>query len=178
MTSSEAVGRCTGAVRDASRGQALAELAVLAHQLEAAVARLGETGDEVASDESRRELVAWLSDDLRPPLAGIRALIALLADGTVNDAAIVARCHRRLTRETERLSALVDDLLELSRVQADTALDHDHRDAAVSVREVSRVIPGPGPSRGFDLAYRAEAARHPCDGGDVAVHRPLAGSRR
>ncbi|ADD40434.1 sensor histidine kinase [Stackebrandtia nassauensis] len=66
----------------------------------------------------RRELVAWVSHDLRTPLAGLRALTEALDDGVVRDEAGVAEYHRRIRDETMRMSRLVDDLFELSRINA------------------------------------------------------------
>lgn len=95
------------------------ELAALAAELEAMSHRLEETRTrERALEASRRELVAWVSHDLRTPLAGIRAIAEALEDGVVTDPAEVARYYRTLRRETDRLSALVDDLFELSRITA------------------------------------------------------------
>lgn len=69
-------------------------------------------------EEARRELVAWVSHDLRTPLAGIRAMVEALEDGVVSDAATVSRYHRAIAAETSQLARLVEDLLELSRVQS------------------------------------------------------------
>lgn len=66
----------------------------------------------------RRELVAWVSHDLRTPLAGLRALTEALDDGVVTDPGDVAEYHRRIRNETMRMSRLVDDLFELSRINA------------------------------------------------------------
>ena len=73
---------------------------------------------EHALEASRRELVAWVSHDLRTPLAGIRALTEALEDGVVDDSATVARYYRTIRLEADRLSELVDDLFELSRIEA------------------------------------------------------------
>jgi signal transduction histidine kinase len=70
-------------------------------------------------ERSRRELVAWVSHDLRTPLAGIRAIAEALADGVVGDEATVARYYEILVTESERLGRLIDDLFELSRIHAD-----------------------------------------------------------
>jgi signal transduction histidine kinase len=70
-------------------------------------------------EQSRRELVAWVSHDLRTPLAGIRAMVEALDDGVVSDEGTVRRYHRQLGEEVERLARLVDDLFELSRIEAD-----------------------------------------------------------
>ncbi len=69
-------------------------------------------------EASRRELVAWVSHDLRTPLAGLRAMAEALEDGVVSDPATVAEYHRRIRGETDRMAALVDDLFELSRINA------------------------------------------------------------
>jgi signal transduction histidine kinase len=102
-----------------------AELEILARELEAMSRRLVASQDrEELLDRSRRELIAWVSHDLRTPLAGIRAMAEALHDGVVNDEATVARYHRTIQSETERLSNLVDDLFELSRIQADAVNLH------------------------------------------------------
>jgi signal transduction histidine kinase len=75
---------------------------------------------ERALESSRRELVAWVSHDLRTPIAGIRAMVEALDDGVVSNPAEVTRYHRHLVSEADRLAQLVDDLFELSRIEADT----------------------------------------------------------
>ena len=69
-------------------------------------------------EQSRRELVAWVSHDLRTPLAGLRAMTEALEDGLADDPATVARYHRAMRDEVEQLARLIDDLFELSRAQA------------------------------------------------------------
>jgi signal transduction histidine kinase len=98
---------------------ATTELAVLARELERMSAQLDEArGREAALEAARRELVAWVSHDLRTPLAAVRAMAEALEDGVVSDPATVARYHRQLGLEVDRLAGLVDDLFELSRTQA------------------------------------------------------------
>jgi signal transduction histidine kinase len=69
-------------------------------------------------EASRRELVAWVSHDLRTPLAGLRAMAEALEDGVVADPSTVAEYHQRIRLETDRMARLVDDLFELSRINA------------------------------------------------------------
>ncbi|HEV2087388.1 MAG TPA: HAMP domain-containing sensor histidine kinase [Cryptosporangiaceae bacterium] len=69
-------------------------------------------------ERSRREVVAWVSHDLRTPLAGMRAMAEALEDGVVSDAATVGDYHRRIRVETDRMAGLVDDLFEMSRINA------------------------------------------------------------
>jgi signal transduction histidine kinase len=69
-------------------------------------------------EASRRELVAWVSHDLRTPLAGLRAMAEALEDGVVGDPETIAEYHHRIRLETDRMASLVDDLFELSRINA------------------------------------------------------------
>jgi signal transduction histidine kinase len=69
-------------------------------------------------EAGRRDLVAWVSHDLRTPLAGLRAMAEALEDRVVSDADSVAEYHRRIRGETDRMTRLVDDLFELSRINA------------------------------------------------------------
>ena len=78
--------------------------------------RLAEARDEVATlDASRRELVAWISHDLRTPLAGLRAMAEALEDGLADDP---QRFHRQMRTQVDHLSAMVDDLFELSKIHS------------------------------------------------------------
>jgi hypothetical protein len=94
---------------------------------------------ERAIEASRRELVAWISHDLRSPLASIRALAEALEDQVVTDQCDVERYHRSIRLESERLSALVDDLFELSKLQAGT-----ERDSSNTI-EIGDPYPTPSP---------------------------------
>jgi signal transduction histidine kinase len=96
-----------------------AEFSILAGELEAMSRRLDEARRKGrALEASRRELVAWVSHDLRTPLAGIRAMAEALEDRVVSDPATVSAYCANLRVETDRLAALVDDLFELSVIQA------------------------------------------------------------
>ncbi|MFI8292222.1 sensor histidine kinase [Streptomyces sp. ms191] len=102
----------------APHGTATAELAALTRELAATSARLDASrGRERALEASRRELVAWISHDLRTPLAGLRAMAEALEDGIAADP---ARYHRQIRTEVERLTVMVTDLFELSRIHAGT----------------------------------------------------------
>jgi signal transduction histidine kinase len=96
-----------------------AELTALSHTLNATHVRLVEARErERALEASRRELVAWISHDLRTPLAGIRATAEALTDGLVTDPTAMERYHRLILADAERLTGMVDDLFELARLQA------------------------------------------------------------
>ena len=107
----------------ATTGIGITELRELAHGLELASAQLRSSRDrERALDRSRRELVSWVSHDLRSPLASIRALAEALEDGIAADDHDRTRYYQSIRQESERLTALVDDLFVLSRLQAGAAI--------------------------------------------------------
>ncbi|MFE0102503.1 sensor histidine kinase [Streptomyces sp. NPDC059009] len=97
-------------------GPATAELAALSRELAATSAKLTESRErERLLETSRRELVAWISHDLRTPLAGLRAMAEALEDGVAADP---DRYLRQIRTEVERLNGMVSDLFELSRIHA------------------------------------------------------------
>ncbi len=107
-----ALGDGTVVTMDASGS----ELAAVAGELARTSRRLDEARAEVeAMDQSRREFVAWISHDLRTPLAGLRAMAEALEDGLADDP---QRFHRQMRVQVDHLSDLVDDLFELSKIES------------------------------------------------------------
>jgi len=72
-------------------------------------------GDLDDADRQRRELIANVSHELRTPISALRAVLENLVDGvTPADPATL----RTALAQSERLSDLVTDLLDLSRIDA------------------------------------------------------------
>ncbi len=93
-----------------------AELQGLSDELARTSLRLQESRRrEGRLEASRRELVSWVSHDLRTPLAGLRAMAEALEDGLADDP---ERYHRQIRAEVERMARMVDDLFELSQIHA------------------------------------------------------------
>jgi len=72
---------------------------------------------EAAAEQSRRQLVAFVSHDLRTPLAGIRALAEAIGDGVVSDDEVRSQA-KRIEGESIRLQEMVDDLFEMAKINA------------------------------------------------------------
>ncbi|GGL32308.1 DUF4173 domain-containing protein [Phycicoccus endophyticus] len=144
--------------------------------------------DLAGADVERRRLVATVSHELRTPLAAQRALLENLVDGVAapDQAALEAALG-----QAERLSALVEDLLDLSRVDAGVAplvlasvqvedllrrAAEEARVAQRGVRVLPRVEP-PGLTVSADAQRLAQlvanlvdnAVRHSPPGGKVGV---------
>lgn len=66
----------------------------------------------------RREFVANVSHELRTPLTSIRAMVETLEAGAIDDEAIMSDFLVRIVGEVDRLNALVEDLLDLARLEA------------------------------------------------------------
>jgi signal transduction histidine kinase len=99
-------------------GPMAAELTALSQELAATSVKLHQAREsERRMERSRRQLVAWVSHDLRTPLAELRAMAEALEDGIAAD---TGRYHRQIRAEVTRLSDMVDDLFELSRIESGT----------------------------------------------------------
>lgn len=101
------------------------ELRTLRDDLHRTARTLAETRErEQALERSRRELVTWISHDLRTPLAGLRAMAESLEDGVATDP---HRYHAQMRVEVDRLTEMVDDLFHLSRLHAGSAVSRRER---------------------------------------------------
>ncbi len=95
------------------------ELAQLAQSFNAMAEQLELAQDRQRELEAlRRDLVAWVSHDLRTPLTSIRAMLEALADGIVDDPETVQRYYRAAQHDIRSLSQLIDDLFEVSQMDA------------------------------------------------------------
>ena len=114
VTAAQSLGR--GDAVAVSPRPVTSELATIADEISDAGEALARARErQAALEASRRELVAWVSHDLRTPLAGMRAMAEALEDGIVDDPSAY---HRQIRMDVDRLAGLVDDLFELSRIQA------------------------------------------------------------
>jgi signal transduction histidine kinase len=95
------------------------EVARLMADVDLLAARLQRAEEQRAAlDRERRELTSAVSHDLRTPLASIRAMTEALSDGIIDDPSEVRRYYATMRREIERLSRMIDDLFELSQLDA------------------------------------------------------------
>ncbi|HEY7668316.1 MAG TPA: HAMP domain-containing sensor histidine kinase [Actinomycetota bacterium] len=95
------------------------ELDELAASLDEAAARLSlARARERNAEQMRRDLIVAVSHDLRTPLASMRAMVEAIDDGVVDDTATVRRYAGEMRRSVEQLVAMVDDLFELTQLDA------------------------------------------------------------
>jgi len=129
LTTARAVRRSVGTLTESARR--IADGAVLEpapagwREFDELHARLVDTSARLAAaraeidnlDAARRQFFAWISHDLRTPLAGIRAMTEALDDGVAPDPDEYVRAIRS---RVDTLTAMVDDLFELSTLQSGT----------------------------------------------------------
>jgi two-component system phosphate regulon sensor histidine kinase PhoR len=65
----------------------------------------------------RRDFVANVSHELKTPIASIKGFVETLLDGAMDDPADTSRFLGIVARQADRLAAIVDDLLALSRIE-------------------------------------------------------------
>jgi signal transduction histidine kinase len=112
-----AVGRGRREVTiETSAHDELAELAAAANAMIEQL-REEETGRDL-SEAARRDLVAAVSHDLRTPITSLRLLADAVGDDIVEDAETRRGYLRRMGTHIDALSVLIDDLFELSRLEA------------------------------------------------------------
>jgi signal transduction histidine kinase len=94
------------------------ELASLAHTFNTMANDLDQLRKQrLEIEQARKDLVAAISHDLRTPVASLRAMIEAIKDGVVDEVAARGYLDAAMV-ETQRLGCLIDDLFEMSRIDA------------------------------------------------------------
>jgi two-component system sensor histidine kinase KdpD len=123
VRSGEAVLVVAGSIDAADRAVVAAFANRLGDALDARrlTASAAEAGELARGNELRAALLAAVSHDLRTPLAAIKASVtSLLADDVDWSPEVVREFCESIDGETDRLTALVSDLLDMSRISTGT----------------------------------------------------------
>lgn len=75
---------------------------------------------QLRADKAREEFVSQVTHELRTPLTNIRAYAETLSSGMFDDPKVITECYNVITKETQRLSRLVEDILSLSQMEVGT----------------------------------------------------------
>lgn len=95
------------------------ELAEFARRFNWMTAQLQEMDEQKRMlEQTRRDLIAWASHDLRTPLTALRAMNEAMSDGLVSDPETMGRYLRNMHGEIQHLSHLIDNLFELAQLDA------------------------------------------------------------
>lgn len=111
------------------------ELAELTHTFNWMASSLQEIDEQKRLlEKNRRDLIAWVSHDLRTPLASMRVMIEAIDDGVVSDPETTARYLKNTQAEIQHLNRLIDDLFELAQ------LDVRHLDMAFQMTSLRDLV--------------------------------------
>ncbi len=145
-------------------------------------------------EQTRRDYVANVSHELRTPLTAMRALIEPLRDGLIKTEEQRQQTYNIVLRETMRLTRLVSDMLELSRLQSGKAsmtksifsprplLDLIHETYSAYAEdyqqtfiydvpnELPQVLGNPDRTQQVLVALLDNAFKYSSDGGTVTLH--------
>jgi two-component system OmpR family sensor kinase len=104
------------------------------------------------SDRRLRRFVADASHELRTPLAAVRAYAELFGRGSASHPEDLERSMSGITREAERMSLLVDDLLLLARLDEGRPLEQKPVDLSAVVGQAVDAARAVEPGRPIELS--------------------------
>jgi len=115
---------------------------------------------ERRAEAVRRDFVANVSHELRTPLASLRAMAETLRDGGLEDPQLRVRFLGQMLEEVDRMTRLVNDLLDLSALEAGVVrLRREELQARELLEAVARRYQQAASRRGVGLAVRPGEAR-------------------
>ncbi len=118
---------------------------------------LTDVSELVAYQELRSQFVANVSHELRTPLTGLRGLLEALGDPEM-DPELHQRFVARAINETQRLEALIADILFLSELEATEGLpEHTASDLAEAARAAAGDLADAGADQSVDVMVHADA---------------------
>ncbi len=124
-------------------------------------------------EEARRQMVAAVSHDLRTPLASLRLLVEAIDDGVVAGETR-ERYLREMRTHVETLTALIDDLFELSRIEAgEISWTMERIELGRLIDETVAAMRAPAEARGVALAAELPAGGVPVRANAEKVQRVL-----
>jgi len=140
--------------------------------------RAQQTSEEhaVASEARMRRFVADASHELRTPLTSIRGFAELHRQGAVRDPADVQRLMQRIESEATRMGLLVEDLLQLARLDQQRPLDVVPVDLAELAGDAVHDARAVSPDRPLDLVLDPSLTEVPVVLGDEARLRQVIGN--
>jgi len=122
----------------------------------------------------RRDFISNVSHELRTPLAGIRAAAETLREGALEEPEAAREFVGHIEREADRMTQLVEELLELSRIESGEApLRPAGLEAGELVREVVRRFAGQAERAGVALRAAAPDGRVELVGDAERLERAL-----
>jgi len=107
----------------------------------------------------RRDFVANVSHELKTPITSIKSSVETLLDGAIDDHEATLRFLEITNRQVDRISALIDDLLELSRIEQEA----DRSEVSLEEENVREVLDASIQACAHQAAARKISVELSCD---------------
>ena len=124
-------------------------------RLVGAIALIDDVSEHHRLDVVRRDFIANVSHEMRTPVGAMR-LLAETLDGET-DPDVTARLRGRLQVEADRLTRLIDDLIDLSRIEGSTDERREHVDLAAIIQETAAALRPAAESANVDLQLELDS---------------------
>lgn len=121
-----------------------------------AVAFVRDVSEARRTDSVRRDFVANVSHELKTPIGALALLAETMAVG--NDTAVMQQLAERVLREADRLGRIVDDLLDLSLIEAQEAPTRQPVPAELLISEAVERVRAAAEANGAPLVVAEPAA--------------------
>jgi PAS domain S-box-containing protein len=129
------------------------------------VAVVRDVSQQLRAERAREEFVAQVTHELRTPLTNIRAYTETLSSGMFEDPKVIAECYNVITKETRRLSRLIEDILSVSQLEVGSIeLRVDNVDIKTLLSEALRDVRGVAEEKNIDVQLVLPAKLEPIRG--------------
>ncbi len=121
-----------------------------------------DVSQQVRSERAREEFVTQVTHELRTPLTNIRAYAETLSSGMFEDPQVITECYNVITKETRRLSRLIEDILSVSQLEVGSIeLNKDSVDLKTLLNEGVRDIRGLADEKNIDVQLTLPSKTEP-----------------
>lgn len=158
----------TGIVQNDELGSLAANIDILADKLDEA------SKESAKLDKMRKEFISSISHELRTPVTVIRGSLEALNDHVVTKPELVDEYHEQMLAESIHLERLINDLLELSRLQnADYRMEMTRLDFVDVVENAIRSVRYIAREKGITISFSKEVAQCTMEGDYTRLRQML-----
>jgi signal transduction histidine kinase len=116
------------------------------------VAIIRDVSQQIRAERAREEFIAQVTHEFRTPLTNIRAYTETLSSGMFEDPQTISECYNVITKETRRLSRLIEDILSVSQLEVGSIELHmDNVDLKTLLSEGVRDVRGLADEKNIDV---------------------------